>query len=171
MNKSEKHAYCSDLSSKFSDVNTLFLTQYSGMTVEDLTQFRKELNKVQAKFHVVKNSIVKKALQGTPKESLSQSFKGQIGVVFAHGDVAATAASLSAFLKKNEKIKLVCGYLDQSVINPGEVQAIASLPPREVLIAQIIGLLVAPHRNIMGVLQGVQRSWVYLLKAVGEKNQ
>jgi large subunit ribosomal protein L10 len=147
----------------------VFLANYSGMTVEELTAMRRELKAVKADFHVVKNTIAKKAIEGRDENVMSPLFKGQTGVVFAYGDVAAAAKVFSESAKKFEKLQIVGGYMEKSVLNPSSIEMLASLPPREVLLGQLIGTMVAPHRGLIGVLNGVPRNFVQVLNAIKEK--
>lgn len=147
----------------------VFLANYSGMTVEELTTMRRELKAVNASFHVVKNTIAQKAVEGRDENVISDLFKGQTGVVFAYGDVAAAAKAFSESAKKFEKLKIVGGYMEKSLLTPASVEQLASLPPREVLIGQIIGSMVAPHRGLLSVLNGVPRNLVQVLNAIKDK--
>ena len=147
----------------------VFLANYSGMTVEELTAMRRELKAVQADFHVVKNTIAQKAVEGRDENVISELFKGQTGVVFAYGDAAAAAKVFSESAKKFEKLKIVGGYMEKSLLTPASVEKLASLPSREVLIGQLIGTMVAPHRGLLSVLNGVPRNLVQVLNAIKEK--
>jgi large subunit ribosomal protein L10 len=147
----------------------VFLANYSGMTVEELTAMRRELKAVQADFHVVKNTIAQKAVEGRDENVISELFKGQTGVVFAYGDAAAAAKVFSESAKKFEKLKIVGGYMEKSLLTPASVEKLASLPSREVLLGQLIGTMVAPHRGLLNVLNGVPRNLVQVLNAIKEK--
>lgn len=147
----------------------VFLANYSGMTVEELTAMRRELKAVNASFHVVKNTIAQKAVEGRDEQVISEYFNGQTGVVFAYGDVAAAAKAFSEAAKKVEKLKITAGYMEKSVLTPESIQTLASLPSREVLIGQLIGTMVAPHRGLLNVLNGVPRNLVQVLNAIKDK--
>jgi len=147
----------------------VFLANYSGMTVEELTAMRRELKAVQADFHVVKNTIAQKAVEGRDENVISELFKGQTGVVFAYGDTAAAAKVFSESAKKFEKLKIVGGYMEKSLLTPASIDKLASLPSREVLIGQLIGTMVAPHRGLLNVLNGVSRNLVQVLNAIKDK--
>ena len=130
---------------------------------------RRELKAVQADFHVVKNTIAQKAVEGRDENVISELFKGQTGVVFAYGDAAAAAKVFSESAKKFEKLKIVGGYMEKSLLTPASVEKLASLPSREVLLGQLIGTMVAPHRGLLNVLNGVPRNLVQVLNAIKEK--
>lgn len=149
--------------------NAVFLANYSGMTVESLTALRRELKVVNADFHVVKNKIAKKAIEGRDESVIADFLKGQTGVVFAYGDAAAAAKAFSEAAKKFEKLSVLGGYMDKSALTPASVEKLASLPSREVLIGQIVGSMIAPHRGLLGVLNGVQRNLVQVINAIKEQ--
>ena len=149
--------------------NAVFLANYSGMTVENLTALRRELKAVNADFHVVKNKIAQKAIENRDEAIISDLFKGQTGVVFAYGDSAAAAKAFSEAAKKFEKLNILGGYMEKSALNLQTIEKLASLPSRDVLIGQLVGTMIAPHRGLLGVLNGVQRNLVQVLNAIKEK--
>jgi large subunit ribosomal protein L10 len=149
--------------------SAIFLAQYSGMTVEDLTNLRRGLRGVNAEFQVVKNTIAKKALDGKPQAVAAEWLKGQTGIVFAYGDPAAAAKVLSDEAKKNEKLKVLGGAMGADKLTAKNIALLASLPSREVLISKIIGSMVAPHRGLLGVMQGVPRAMVSVLNQIKEQ--
>ncbi len=151
--------------------NAVFLANYSGMTVENLTALRRELKAVNADFHVVKNKIAQKAIEGRDESLISNLFKGQTGVVFAYGDSAAAAKAISEAAKKLEKLEILGGYMEKSALTPSSIEQLASLPSREVLIGRLVGTMVAPHRGLLGVLNGVPRNLVQVLNAIKEKKE
>lgn len=169
LDRNAKVAWRDEMVSKFDTSGAVFLAQYSGMTVEELTALRRELRAVNAEFHVVKNTIAKKAIEGRAENVLAASFKNQTGVVFARGDVAAAAKVVADTAKKNDKLKVVSGFMEASLLDAKGVEALASLPSREVLLSKIVGSLIAPHRGLLGVMQGVPRALVSVLNQIKEK--
>lgn len=168
MNRNDKNAWREEMTQSFDKATAFFVTHYSGMTVEDLSTFRRELRAANAEFQVVKNTLAKKALEGRKEAAANDMFTGQVGTVFAYGDVAAAAKAVNEGVKKYEKLELVGGFMDQGTLGPKEVIVLASLPSREVLLAKIIGSLVAPHRGLLGIMQGVPRAMVSVLNQIKE---
>ena len=169
MDRNAKVAWRDDIVSKFDTASAVFLAQYSGLTVEALTALRRELRTVNAEFHVVKNTIARKAIEGRDESVLAPSFRNQTGIVFARGDVAAAAKVVTETAKKNDKLKLVSGFMEKNLLTAKSVEALASLPSREVLLAKIIGSLVAPHRGLLGVMLGVPRAMVSVINQIKEQ--
>jgi len=168
LDRNAKVQWRDDVVAALDKSKAVFLANYAGMTVEDLTAFRRELKAVHADFHVVKNTVAKKAIAGRNEAVLADHFKTQTGVVFAYGDAAAAAKSVSEAEKKYEKLQISAGFMEKSLLDQEGIKSLASLPPREVLIAQIVGMLVKPHRDLLGVLNGVSRNMVQVLNAIKE---
>lgn len=153
---------------KFEKSSSAFVAEYRGLTVADLTTLRKSLNKVNAEFKVLKNRIAIKAVENTEHDIIKGSLKGPIGIVYVYGDPAPVAKALVDFAKTNEKFKLTSGLMDAALVSPSQLKMISELPSREVLLGQIAGLLVSPHRSILGVLNAVSRSLVQVINAIKE---
>ena len=168
MDRQQKQEWRDEVAAALDRSCAVFLTQYSGMSVEDLTALRRELKAAQADFQVVKNTITKKAIEKRDEAVIAPLLKGQTGVVFAYGDAAAAAKALSEAAKKLEKLKLVGGYMEKSQLSASDIENLASLPSREVLMGRLVGTLVAPHRGLLGVLQGVPRNMVQVINAIKE---
>ena len=163
MDRKGKQEWRDRLGDSLGKSQAVFLAHYAGLTVEDLASLRRELRATQAEFKVVKNTILKKAVEGTPEAALIPFLTGQTGIVFAYGDAAATAKALGESAKKLEKLEVRGGFMDSGVLSPGDVVSLASLPSREVLLGKIVGSLVAPHRGMLGILQGVPGALVRVL--------
>ncbi len=168
MERSAKEQWRQEILKDFEGSQAVFFAHYSGMTVEDLSALRRELRKANATFRVVKNTIAKKAIAGRKEEVVKGFLKGQTGAIFVKGDVAAAAKTVAESAKKNDKFKLTGGYMESAQLSAKSIEYLASLPPREVLIAKILGSLVSPHRQMLGVLQGVPRAMVSVLNQIKE---
>ena len=112
-------------------------------------------------------SIAAKDLDGV--DEFKSSFKDQVGFVFAKGDVSAIAKQLINFSKENEALKVVTGVFESKVLNSSQINVIASLPSREVLIAQVLGTMQAPITSFVRVLNQVVASLPQVLKQIEEK--
>lgn len=169
MDRNAKVQWRDDISSAFDKSKAVFLANYAGMTVEELTSFRRELKAVEADFQVVKNTIAKKSLEGRNEAPLADYFKTQTGAVFAYGDAAAAAKVVDGAAKKYEKLQVSVAFMENSLLDQSGIKTLASLPSREVLLAQIVGLLVKPHRDLLGTLNGVSRNVVQVLSAIKDQ--
>lgn len=171
MDRKGKEALREVAEGRFEKANAAVLAEYRGLTVASLTELRKALKKVNGEFRIVKNRVAKKAVEGKAQDAkaLADSLKGPVGIAFLYGDAAAGAKALSDFEKNNELFKITAGVMDSKKLSANDVKAIASLPSKEVLLGQIVGLLVSPHRGILGVLNGVPRNLVQVINAIKEK--
>ena len=156
---------------RFSKSKAVIIAEYRGLTVEELTKLRVELRKASAEFKIVKNRIAKKAIsiEQNSFDNVSSSFKGPVGVVYAYGDSAAATKAALEFEKAHANFKVTAGQLGGEAYSKNQLQIIADLPSKDVLLAQIIGTLVAPHRGVLGVLNGVTRNLVQVINAIKDK--
>lgn len=171
LDRAAKEAWRDELAGAFDKAGAIFVANYSGMTVEELTEVRRGLRGANAQFKIVKNTVARKAISGKDSEGVGSLLKGQTGVVFAFGDAAAAAKAFTEFAKKSEKLKVVGGYMDKQTLDSKSIEALASLPSREVLISKILGSLTAPHRGLMGVLQALPRNMVNVLDQIAKQKQ
>ena len=169
MDKSTKLKLKDEYVSSFGKITAAFVAEYRGLTVAELSELRRSLRKVDATFTVLKNRVAIKAIEGTKEAELKGILKGPVGIIQAFGDAAQVAKVVSDFEKSNEKFKISGGLLEQKFVAASDVKVIASLPSKEVLIAQILGLLLSSHRNILGVVNAVPRSLVQVINAIKEK--
>ena len=173
MDRKGKEALREVAEGRFGKAGAAIVAEYRGLTVSSLTELRKTLKKVNAEFRIVKNRVAKKAVMGKAENAkeLADSLKGPVGIAFLYGDAAAGAKALTEFEKSNELFKITAGVMDAKKLSAKDVKAIASLPSKEVLLGQIVGLLVSPHRGLLGVVNAVPRSLVQVINQIKEKKQ
>jgi large subunit ribosomal protein L10 len=171
MDRKGKEQLRTELAERFNKSSALIIAEYRGLSVEEVTDLRVKLREASAEFKVLKNRIAKKAITDDAQhlEGLSGQLKGPIGVVCAFGDSAQATKTALEFEKAHPKFKVTAGHMEGAVVNKDELKAIADLPSREVLLGQIVGSLVAPHRGLLGVLNGVSRNLVQVINAIKDK--
>lgn len=172
MDKQTKHKVREEVAESFKKSNCIIVMENNGLTVQEMTDLRVELRKNDAEFHVVKNRLVKKAIENDINEyqSLADHFKGPVGLVYGFGDAVQAAKTVIEFQKKNsKKVGITAGYIDNSSVTPDELKAIADLPSKEELLAKIVGSIVAPHRGLVCVLNGVSQKLVQVINAIKDK--
>lgn len=148
------------------------VAEHRGLTVAEVTVLRRKLREAGAEFRVVKNTLMRLAAKGTGFEELDASFTGPTAVAFAHGDPIAMAKVLKEYAVGNPKFRLKAGYLQGRALSAREVEALADVPPREVLVALLAGSLAAPISRFAMALSGPPRKFVYALDAVhGRKSE
>lgn len=140
-----------------------------GLTVAEITRLRKALREVDAEFRVVKNTLIRIASRGTGFEKLVNSFIGPTAVGFARNDPVALAKAMKEFAAGNPKFRLKAGYLDGKALSAGEIDVLADLPSREVLLSQLVGALSSPLRRLARALSDPPRKMAYALHSIHEK--
>ncbi len=167
MNKESKQQVVAELHEKLQRAKAVFLADFRGMNVGKATDLRNELRKASVEYRVVKNTLLDLASRETDKESLSPHYIGPTAIAFSYDDPVAAAKVLSRFAKEQQAtFKLKAGILSGKVISVADIQALADLPSREVLIAKLLGTMQAPMANFVGVLAAVPASFVRVLGAI-----
>ena len=158
-----------ELKEELKDTVAIFVTDFKGLTVDEINQVRRNLEKVNAKYKVVKNTLFKIAIKDTDFEQVSDVFIGTNGVVFVKNDIVETAKAVNDAVKNFENFKFKAGVVEGKAINEDDLKRLASLPSREILYAQLLSVMLGPVRGLVTVLSGVQRNFLYVLKAIEEK--
>ena len=159
------------LRARLSGVKTAVLTHYRGLTVQQLSDLRRQLKPAAAEYKVLKNRLAHLAIQGSPLDRLGPHLKGPTGLVISKQDPVALAKVLQAFVKTNPLLQIKLGYVDGRLLQAPELRAMAELPPREVLLGQLVGAFRAPVVRLVGTLDGMLRSLVSMLDQVRAKRE
>ena len=160
MNRQQKESVIELFNKNFAASKGSFFIDYAGLTVAQMQQLRQQLREKGGSLKVAKMRLVKRALENVADfKDLSAYCRNQVGVVFANdeAEVSGVAKVLSDFAKKNQELGLVVGCLDAEILNPAAITKIASLPSKEVLLAQLCGVLKAPLTKLLVVLQEVNK--------------
>jgi len=170
LNKESKQQVVNEMHEKLQRAKAVFLADFRGMNVGKATELRNELRKAAVEYKVVKNTLLDLASRETDKESLQPFFVGPTAVALSYDDPVAAAKVLSKFAKEQQAtFKLKAGVLTGKAISVSDIQALADLPSREVLIAKLLGTMQAPTANFVGVLAAVPVSFVRVLAALKDK--
>lgn len=172
MNKEEKATVVKDLVDKFNETSTMFVADYRGLDMPEITELRDRLREADAQFSVVKNTLAKRAAKEAGLEAVADLFVGPTAIAFVRGDAAAVAKALKEFGKSREgKLELRGGLMDGNTVDAAEVSEIATLPPREVILAMLLSAVNAPMSQLVGVVNAPMRDIVTLLDAYIEKRK
>jgi large subunit ribosomal protein L10 len=173
MDRATKQSEVQNLTDKFQRSVALFIADYKGMNVEQVTTLRKELrSQKDVEMKVVKNTLAVRALQSQPYSSvLADSLVGTNAIIFAFKDPSGPAKSLVKFADEFEHLRLKIGVLKGQKMDENQIKALAKLPSKEVLIAKLMGSMNAPASNVVGVLAAVPRSVLNVLNAVKAKKE
>jgi large subunit ribosomal protein L10 len=154
LNRNEKAAVVADVSAQVARSQTLALAEYRGLTVESLNKLRVDARAKGVYLHVVKNTLARRAVAGTPFEVAQGAMVGPLIYGFS-ADAVAAAKVISDFAKGNDKLVVKGGAYAGKALDANGVKALASIPSREVLIAQVAGLLKSPIQRLAGVIAAV----------------
>lgn len=160
-----------EIKEKISKAQTVVLVDYRGLNVEQLTELRSEYRKAGVEYKVYKNTMMRFAFKDTGFEDFNEYLTGPNAIAFGYEDPVQVAKITAEFAKKNDKIEIKAGIVDGKIINVDGVKHLASLPSREVLIAQTLGGLNAPIQGFANVLQGTIRGLATVLNAIAEKQE
>ena len=151
LNRNEKQTVVTDVAAQVARSQTLALAEYRGMTVEHLNALRKIAREKGVYLHVLKNTLARRAVAGTPFEVASASMVGPLIYGFSE-DAVAAAKVVSDFAKTNDKLILKAGAYAGKALDAKGVQSLASIPSKEVLLSQLLGLMQSPIARIARVL-------------------
>ena len=164
----EKADIVSDLSERLNSSPFMLVTDYQKMKVTQFGELRNRLSPAGAEIRVVKNSFLKRAMATSGLPDVGDQLTGQTAVVTGQADVAPVAKILKTFAAEFKIAALKLGIVDKALLSTKDVEALAELPSREVLLAQLLGLLLAPATRLVRVLNEPAASFGRLMKAKGE---
>jgi len=167
--RAEKTAIVKEIRSYLEGSEYAFLANYRGMKVEHIHELRSRLRKQSGSFHVVKNAFLKHAAEATGWGGLTSLIDGPSALISGKGDVTEIAKVLKAYAQENERLVLRGGMMPGQVLSVDDVKALASVPPRPVLLSMVVGTIAAPMTQLVGVMNQKVCSLLYALKAVEEK--
>jgi large subunit ribosomal protein L10 len=151
LNRNEKAAVVTDVSAQVARSQTLALAEYRGLTVEQLNKLRVDARAKGVYLHVLKNTLARRAVAGTPFEAAQGAMVGPLIYGFSE-DAVAAAKVISDFARTNDKLVIKGGAFAGKALNAEGVKALAAIPSREVLISQVAGLLKSPMQRLAAVV-------------------
>jgi large subunit ribosomal protein L10 len=167
----EKASIVSDLSEKLNRSPFLLVTDYKQMKVDQFGELRNRLAPAGAEVRVVKNSFLKRAMADSGMPDVGDKLTGQTAIVMGDKDVAPVAKILKAFAAEFKIAALKIGVIDKEVMSTSDVERLAELPSREILLSQLLGLLQMPATQLVRILNEPASAFARLLKAKGEKGE
>ncbi len=168
MDRTEKETVVADLHQTFSDTKLLVITQQSGLTVSEVSDLRRQMRAAGATYKVTKNRLTKRALEGTKFEALQPLFTGPTAIAYSDDPVAAAKVCVE-FAKKNAKLTVVGGALDEEELDTGRIKYLAQLPSLDDLRSKLIGVVQAPATKLAGVIQAPASQLARVFSAYSSK--
>jgi len=166
MARPEKVAVVEEIRTKLDEADAAVLTEYRGLSVHELADLRASLRPTGTQYKVFKNTLARRAIEGRGLDEITDLFEGPVAIAFVHGDAAAAAKALREFGRNHEALVLKGGLLGERVISPNEIEALAELPSREVMLTQIAGLFQQPLTRAAGLFQAFTRNFAYGVQAL-----
>lgn len=157
------------IKAKVKDAKVAIVTDYTGLSVEEITNLRRQLQKENSDYMVTKNTLAKLAVKGTEYEILTEVFKGSVAVAFGYEDQAAPAKIIAKFIKTSKKCEILAAALDGQLLNAKEAKLLADIPSREELYAKMLGCINSPATGIVGSVNAVMSNLVRAVDAVAKQ--
>ena len=157
MPTAEKLRIIEEASARLEGVRGVFLADFSGMTVEKLSLLRKQCREQQVQFHVIKNTLLKRALNAQGISALDEHLAGPTGVVFSPVSEMAPAKILVDFAKTHERPRVKAAFIEGRLFDQKSVGVLATLPSREVLLSQVLSTFIAPMTHFLAAIEATLR--------------
>lgn len=171
MNKEQKAQEVKSLTERVSKAKALIFAGYRGLKVSEMTDLRSKLRKGQSTIKVVKNRLMKRVFKDQGLESLGEYFRDPTALAVSESDPVSPVKILVEFARTNNRLQLKGGFMDGAPLTIKDLDRLAKLPSREVLLAKALGSMQAPASNMVGVLAAIPRKLLYALNAIKATKQ
>ncbi len=167
----QKKQVVQQIKDKIEKAQSVVLVDYRGLNVEEVTDLRKKYTEAGVEYKVYKNTLMRFAFKEAGLEEFNKNLTGPNAIALSYEDAVSAAKITNQYAKENEKLEIKAGIVDGNVIDIEGIKALANIPSREVLIAQVLGGLNSPITGFVNVLQGNIRNLVYVLNAISEQKE
>jgi len=169
MRKEQKTALVEGLSTGLKRANMALISEHRGITAAESTELRRRVRAARGELRVAKNTLIRRAIKDTAFAPLEEKLGGPVGIILSFEDPVALAKTVTSFKELGDKFKVRGGVLDGRPLTSEEVQALAAMPPKEVVFAQLLGLLQAPATRLVRLLNEPASALARLIDAIGKK--
>ena len=169
--KGRKKEELDELKKDLTEAKNMFVAQFQGMTVAQDTDLRQKIRGTKSKYRVVKNTLARKAAEGTPAEGLTKAFDGSTAIAYNANDPVSLAKALTTYAKTNPLFVFKAGMVEGRVVNIADIANIAAMPSKEELIAKLLFLINSPAQRIAVALNGVARNLAVVLRQAVEQKK
>jgi len=171
MPRPEKVQRVAELSEEFKGARNIFITDYSGLNVIDITELRKQLRESGISFRVEKNTLLRRAATESGFDSLIPQLKGPTAIAFSPEDPTVAAKIFYDFYDRLEKPRVRVFQIDDRLYEPEKLKPLAQLPPRDLLLAQLVATIESPITALVGTLDAIIREFIATVDALADKRK
>ncbi|HNU70658.1 MAG TPA: 50S ribosomal protein L10 [Thermodesulfobacteriota bacterium] len=171
MLRKDKDKVIAEIHDSITESRLVVLSTFEGLNVEKMTDLRTLLRKNGCTYRVVKNTLMRRAAAGTPLADLDAQFIGSSAMIFCKGEPMEPCKALKDFSRDNAAVTIKGGILDERAVSREQIDAVATLPSREVLLGKLLFLMKAPHQGLVTVLAGVPQKFVRVLEEIRKKKE
>jgi large subunit ribosomal protein L10 len=171
MPRPEKTGVVEEIKAKLAEADAAMLTEYRGLSVGALAELRGALRPANTEYKVFKNTLARRAVENAGLAELLPLLEGPVAIAFVRGDAVLAAKALKDFGRTNPSLVVKGGLLGPRVLAPGDIDALAEVAPRDVLLAQVAGAFQAPLTKAAGLFQAFTRNFAYGVQALIDKRQ
>jgi len=161
----------SELREKFERAKGVIFTEYRGLTVKEISELRNSLRGSDLEYRVVKNTLAKRAAEGTPVNNAKELFSGPIGLAMGYNDPVLLAKKIIEFSKANEKLQIKGGVIEGGLYGPEQVKTISELPTREALLSMFVGVMQSPLNKLAVLLNTTVARFIYAMNALKQQKE
>ena len=169
VSREKKEQLVADYVDKLSRSNAVFLTDYRGLTVSEMESLRAKIREAGGGFSIVKNTLAARALEAASLPVPEDMLKGPTAIGLVYEEAPAVAKVLTDFAKDTEILQVKGGIMEGNVLSPKQISSLASMPPREVILAQLLGLIQQPGNGVAGVINAAGNKLAATVKAYADK--
>jgi large subunit ribosomal protein L10 len=167
--KDEKQEIVVELQQALDAADNLIISGYRGLAVKEMTALRRAITDAGGRMRVVRKTLLRRALAGRDEEKLAEYMEGPIALTFVPGDAVPVLKSMSEFARAHEQLEFRGGWIDGTPLDGGLLVELASLPPREELLARLLAAMQGPLAELVATLQAIPRDLVLTLQAASAK--
>jgi large subunit ribosomal protein L10 len=169
VSREKKEQLVADYAEKLSRSNAIFLTDYRGLTVTQMESLRAKIREAGGGYSIVKNTLANLALQAADLAVPEDMIKGPTAVGFAYEEAPTVAKVLADFAKETDILQIKGGVMEGNVLSPEQIRSLASMPPREVVLAQLLGVIQQPGNGVAGIVNAAGNKLAATIKAYADK--
>ena len=167
----EKENQIDLLKDRFKRANSMIIADHTGINVADITMLRRDLRKANAEFKIAKNTLLRRAAKETGMDEVAEHFVGPTSMIYGFDDPSVPAKIIYEFSKKSDIPKVKAYFLDNQLLSVDDYKRIAQLPPRNEVLAMVLGAVNGPILNFIMTIDGVTRNFIGLVDALAESKK